>query len=236
MLDISRYAVWKERERERLDRRYRSLHKSYMSAYKKLGLENYAPKSRKKPNSENRVDDVTENVDDTVSVDYSASFDKDEPMSEEEALVALGKLNIEVSQRRFSDFTGVSKNPHSKRRCSTGSINLEDFEKLRSMHLALTSVTEDEHPVEGSVEETEADDTLVELSDATVRRTSLSATIKDEEVQDISAEDLIVKPKRRASIAALPKAAAKHDVIPIGKRFDRRPTLPNISIPFNYGN
>ncbi|XP_045187700.2 uncharacterized protein LOC123545445 [Mercenaria mercenaria] len=230
----AKYSTWKERERERLDRKYRSLHKSYLNEYNKLGIKHYGPqKERNYSKSENQADATREDTEnDTASVSFA-----DEPMSEEEAWLALGKLNLDISRRRFSDLNITGKYPTSRRRGSTGSIDLAEFAKLRSLHLALTSVAEDAHDEESDDEnERETDDKLEELNDITTRRKSV--TIKEEPVEDVEVEDLIVRPKRRASIATttIPKLPVKDSPIPLGKRFDRRPTLPNLAIPFNYGN
>jgi hypothetical protein len=200
-----------------------------MNEYNKLGIKNYTSdhgKQHSKPGTPANSESATDAV----------SFENDEQMTEEEALLALGKLNLDITRRRFSDVTGHSKQSLSKRRGSTGSINLAEFTKLRSLHLALTAVEEDEQKSDGSDvnEEPEANDNMDKLNDITTRRKSV--TIKEEPIEDIEVEDLIVRPKRRASIATIPKLPVKESPIPQGKRFDRRPTLPNIAIAFNYGN
>ena len=202
-----------------------------MNEYNKLGIKHYAPDTERqyiKPATPAN----SEEGQDKDSVD----FVNEEPMTEEEALLALGKLNLDISRRRFSEVTGQSNHPSNKRRGSTGSINLAEFTKLRSLHLALTSVEEDPRQSDGSDEcdGAEADDKLKELNDITTRRKSVGT--KEEPLEDIAAKDLIIRPKRRASIATIPKLPVKDSPIPQGKRFDRRPTLPNIAIPFNYGN
>lgn len=227
----AKYATWKEREKERLDRKYRSLHKSYLQAYKKLGIKNYSlQKERKKSESEIEDENPNEDVDNEKETESVV----DESMTEEDAMTALGKLNLEISKRRFSEFHVGNKNPSSRRRGSTGSIDLAEFAKLRSLHLALTSVAEDTQDNEESEEESETCDKLEDLNDITTKRKVV--TIREEPVEDITVEDLIVKPKRRASIATITKLPVKENPIPLGKRFDRRPTLPNVAIPFNYGN
>lgn len=204
-----------------------------MEEYKKLGIENYGPpKQRRKSKSDNEEEAQREEAD----TDKDNGALDNETMTEEDALQALGKLNLDITRRRFSDVCIGNKNPNSRRRGSTGSIDLAEFAKLRSLHLALTTVAEDKQDQEGSEEEeTEADDKLENLNDITTRRRSSIMT--DEPIEDITVEDLIVRQKRRVSIATTPKQLPAGRVsIPLDKRFDRRPTLPNIAIPFKYGN
>lgn len=215
-----------------------------MKEFKNLGLHNYLANAetilkRRKSQSdvpqdvpEEPVEHVDDKEDEEKGKGEQVTFETDDKMSEEEALLALSKLNLEINHRRFSE-VGVTPKYHNRRRGSTGSINLAEFTKLRSVHQALTTVAEDinkdgedEHDAGGNPK-----NDLRDLNDMTTQSNSVYN-------KDVSSKDLVAKPKHRASIASLPSIKKKNDslLIPKGTRLDRRPTLPNSAIPFNYGN
>lgn len=240
----NKYSTWKEREKERLDRRYRNLHRAYLKDFKSLGLDDYvleiAEKKRRKSESDASGEAVNEDKETNDSVDGkdSVTFENDEKMSEEEALMALDRLNLEMNKRRFSETVGAQKY-HGRRRGSTGSIDLAEFTKLRSLHLALTTVAEDSTAVDSKAEkeETEMNENR-DADDSKNKNRFKSVTPENDDDDDISAEDLVVRPKRRATVATTPNIKSKVEPvsIPKGARLDRRPSLPHCAIPFNYGN
>lgn len=203
-----------------------------MQEYKKLGIENYEPPKQRRNSKSDNDEEAHRGEADTDKGNEALDI---ETMSEEDALRALEKLNLDITRRRFSDVCIGNKHPNSRRRGSTGSIDLAEFAKLRSLHLALTTVAEDKQDQEDSEEEETTADDKLDLNDITTRRRSSIMT--DEPIEDITAEDLIVRQKRRATIATTPTQLQAGCIsIPLGKRLDRRPTLPNVAIPFKYGN
>ena len=253
--DILRYSVWREREQDRLDRRYRDLYKDYLREYSQLALQ--------QRNLVMSMSDTNNNVKVKKSTHKPSPDPKIASMNAEVKCV----MSVSVPPNENNGDDVIPPKRGSKvmmiRRASTGSISFSSgtFQKRTSSNSDLSVVVE----VDDNVESTSATDDngiVKELSDQVdngsedkvdekvengkqSNDTDVSTDNKENKKEKATTNNTdtnektpcngVVKKqtKRRKSVASI---KTKSVDMPIRGRLDRRPTLPNVAIPFNYGN
>ena len=236
-----RYDTWRARERERLDRRYRGLYKTYMREFSDLGIdEKIINKARKKASEKTDGASKVEKGQKLRDED-SESEHEDEELDTHAELLDFSKLKLN-ERRRYSVATTsaqyVPTDDDQVRRRSAGNvIPLHVLQQLRSSSLpapakgaqSFDDTTEDPSASAGTDKAEQDNENQVDVEEQTVydkdsrgRRASLAVTsdlTHSKEMHDI------VYPGRRGRRASL---TVPSDLVTAARK-DRRGSNDNTS-------
>ena len=201
-----RYAGWRTREKERLDRRYKGVYKTYLREFSDLGIDEETLKKARKKHAASKESSVTQKDADERTEAENTKADAEDETDAHVDLLDFSRLKLN-QKRRFSVATTSAQYVPADmvRRRSTGNaLPLEVLENLRRSSLPL--LHEDTPLTDGDIAKA--------ASSSSITDTSEQATNTTDEITPYDGDESHDKGRRgrRASLAVTSDLAGSKEL------------------------
>ena len=228
---LLRYAGWRAREKERLDRRYKGVYKTYLREFSDLGIDEETLKKARKKHAASKESSVTQKDADERTEAENTKADAEDETDAHVDLLDFSRLKLN-QKRRFSVATTSAQyvpavDDMVRRRSTGNALPLEVLENLRRSSLPL--LHEDTPLTDGDIAKA--------ASSSSITDTSEQATNETDEITPHDGDESHDKGRRgrRASLAVTSDLAGSKElqnIVNPGRR-GRRASLAvtsNVSI------